>query len=179
MGKNRNVWKWTALFLVIAATGPAGFLTGHTTLASKYQAERELNYKLNRSDLDGLGKINGRIYVTGHKSPDADTVGSSIGYAVLLKKLGYDVVVISSIPGKIMLDELKCYEGNIIQELRLNPRYFTKSKRKLLVQRILELIGEEFSSIKVDSADIAHAEWAELIAERLKCKHIILFYLLK
>ena len=92
MGKNRNVWKWTALFLVIAATGTAGFLTGHTTLASKYQAEQELNYKLNRSDLDGLGKIDGRIYVTGHKSPDADTVGSSIGYAALLKKLGYDAV---------------------------------------------------------------------------------------
>ena len=99
MGKNRNVWKWTAFVLVIAATGTAGFLAGNTTLASKYQAERELNYKLNRSDLDGLGKIDGRIYVTGHKSPDADIVGSSIGYAALLKKLGYDAVPV--VLGKI------------------------------------------------------------------------------
>ena len=78
--------------LVIAAVGIAGFLMGHSITALKYQAERELNYKLNLSDLDGLGKIDGTIYVTGHKSPDADTVGSSIAYAALLQKLGYDAI---------------------------------------------------------------------------------------
>ena len=30
--------------------------------------------------------------MTGHKNPDADTVGSSIGYAALLRALGYDAV---------------------------------------------------------------------------------------
>lgn len=58
--------------------------------ASKYQSEQELNFMLNRSDLDGLGEIEGTIYVTGHKSPDSDTVGSSIAYAALFKALGYD-----------------------------------------------------------------------------------------
>lgn len=87
-----NVWKKIALLLIIATIGVAGFMVGNTISASKYQAELELNYKLNRSDLDGLGKINGTIYVTGHKSPDTDTVGSSIGYAALLKKLGYDAI---------------------------------------------------------------------------------------
>ena len=42
--------------------------------------------------MTGLGKIDGTIYVTGHKSPDADTVGCSIAYAALLRKLGYDAV---------------------------------------------------------------------------------------
>ena len=32
------------------------------------------------------------IYVTGHKSPDSDTVGCAIAYAALLQNLGYDAV---------------------------------------------------------------------------------------
>jgi manganese-dependent inorganic pyrophosphatase len=92
MEKKRNVWKALALVLMIIAIGVAGFLTGQYLSASKYRAEQELNYKLNRSDLEGLGEIDGTIYVTGHKSPDSDTVGSSIAYAALLQKLGYDAV---------------------------------------------------------------------------------------
>ncbi|MDD5952954.1 MAG: DHH family phosphoesterase [Oscillospiraceae bacterium] len=45
---------------------------------------------LNRGDLDGLGQITGTIYVIGHKSPDSDTVGSSIAYTYLLHELGCD-----------------------------------------------------------------------------------------
>ncbi|MBO4835521.1 MAG: DHH family phosphoesterase [Lachnospiraceae bacterium] len=55
-----------------------------------YKAELELNIQLNRSELEGLGKIEGPIYVTGHKVPDSDTVCSSIAYAALLQKMGYD-----------------------------------------------------------------------------------------
>ena len=40
--------------------------------------EKNLNILLNRSELEELGEIKGTIYVTGHKSPDSDTVGSSI-----------------------------------------------------------------------------------------------------
>ena len=79
-----------ALVFVIAVTGGAGILIGRNVTASQYQAEQELNYRINRSELDGLGKIEGTIYVTGHKSPDSDTVGSSIAYASLLRALGYD-----------------------------------------------------------------------------------------
>ena len=92
MEKKKSVWKALALVLMIIAIGVAGFLTGQYLSASKYRAEQELNYKLNRSDLEGLGEIDGTIYVTGHKSPDSDTVGSSIAYAALLQKLGYDAV---------------------------------------------------------------------------------------
>ncbi len=92
MEKKKNVWKWGVLIIIILAVGAVGFLIGQNISASKYQAEKELDYRLNRSDLDGLGEIDGTIYVTGHKSPDTDTVGSSIAYAALLQKLGYDAV---------------------------------------------------------------------------------------
>ena len=89
MEKKRISLKWIALVFIFAATG-AGILIGGNITASKFRAEQELNYRLNRSDLDGLGEIEGTIYVTGHKSPDSDTVGSSIAYAALLQTLGYD-----------------------------------------------------------------------------------------
>lgn len=50
----------------------------------------ELMFQVNRSELEGLGQIEGKIYVFGHKSPDTDTVCCSIAYANLLKQLGYD-----------------------------------------------------------------------------------------
>ena len=50
----------------------------------------ELMFRISRSDLEGLGEIDGQICVFGHKSPDSDTVCGSIAYAELLKKLGYD-----------------------------------------------------------------------------------------
>jgi len=90
MEKKISTWKWIAAILIIAAISTVSFLIGRNVTASKYQAEQELNYQLNRSELDGLGEINGTIYVTGHKSPDSDTVGSSIAYAALLQALGYD-----------------------------------------------------------------------------------------
>jgi len=90
MEKKNSTWKWIEAILIIAAICTVSFLIGRNVTASKYQAEQELNYQLNRSELDGLGEINGTIYVTGHKSPDSDTVGSSIAYAALLQALGYD-----------------------------------------------------------------------------------------
>ena len=92
MDKKRNAWRWTVFVLILAAIGAAGFLIGQNVSASRYQAEKELNCRLNLSDLDGLGEIDGPIYVTGHKSPDSDTVGSSIAYAALLQELGYDAI---------------------------------------------------------------------------------------
>ena len=58
----------------------------------KNQKEKELNILINRSELEGQGEIEGKIYVTGHQNPDSDTVCSSIAYASLLQKLGYDAV---------------------------------------------------------------------------------------
>ncbi len=114
MEKKGNIFKWIALVFVVAAVGAAGFWLGRNLAASNEQAQRELNYKLNRSDLDGLGTVDGTIYVTGHKSPDADTVGSSIAYAALLRKLGYDAV-------PVVLGELNAETRYVLKSGSIEP----------------------------------------------------------
>ena len=87
--------RWITLVCIVillASAGLTGFFAGKSREAAHYQEEKNLSILLNRSDLEGLGKIEGTIYVTGHKSPDSDTVGSSVAYAALLRKLGYDAV---------------------------------------------------------------------------------------
>lgn len=88
--KNKGIVKIIAVFLVATVALVVGFFAGKNVEANKYAQEKEYNVSLNKSELEAIGEIEGTIYVTGHKSPDADTVGSSIGYAQLLQRLGYD-----------------------------------------------------------------------------------------
>ena len=91
--KQKKQWlSIVCVIVLLAAAGLGGFYLGKTTETKHTQEEARLNTLLNRSDLDGLGEIEGTIYVTGHKSPDSDTVGTSIAYAALLRSLGYDAV---------------------------------------------------------------------------------------
>lgn len=100
MTKQKARWiSFGCILALMVVVGIGGFLLGKKAEAGNYQKEKELNILLNRSDLEGLGEIEGTIYVTGHRSPDSDTVGSSIAYAALLQKLGYDAVPI--VLGKI------------------------------------------------------------------------------
>lgn len=79
-------------FVVLVAAFVFGMLFGAGDQTRRYQRQQEASQQLNRSELEGLGEIEGTIYVTGHKSPDADSVCSAIAYANLLQKLGYDAV---------------------------------------------------------------------------------------
>ena len=91
--KNRKHLITVACFvLLVIVTGIGCFFLGEHYEAAKDRKEQELNILLNRSELERLGDIKGTIYVTGHKSPDTDTVCSSIAYAELLRKMGYDAV---------------------------------------------------------------------------------------
>ena len=92
MKQNRRWISIVLALLIVAAAGTGGYFLGKHSQAAAYQKEKELDILLNRSDMEGLGDIDGTIYVTGHRSPDSDTVGSSIGYAALLRALGYDAV---------------------------------------------------------------------------------------
>ena len=93
---------WLALVGAVAllvAVGIVCFFLGENAAMQRSRKEKEFNIRLNRSELEYLDEIEGPIYVTGHKSPDSDTVGSSIAYAALLQSLGYDAhpVVLGSI----------------------------------------------------------------------------------
>lgn len=57
-------------------------------LSNDYGLTEEDIIEINQSELYQMRKINDEILVTGHKSPDSDTVCSSIVYADLLNKLG-------------------------------------------------------------------------------------------
>lgn len=78
--------------MLAAAALAGGFFLGRNSVSEQVQKEKEFNIMLNRSELDWLKDIEGTIYVTGHKSPDSDTVGSSIACAYLMRQLGYDAV---------------------------------------------------------------------------------------
>ena len=90
MTKKANGWKIPSVILLVVITGLSCFRLGKQQETSRYQAEREREVLIAKSDLEGLGEIDGPIYVTGHKSPDTDTVACAIAYAELLQKLGYD-----------------------------------------------------------------------------------------
>ena len=90
MSENRSKWKVVLLVLLLAAVGTGGFFLGKARAGAVYKETQEWNARVNRSDLERLNKIEGPIYVTGHKSPDSDTVCSSIAFAALLQQLGYD-----------------------------------------------------------------------------------------
>ena len=87
------------VIILLIAVGLVCYNLGKNHGAAYYQKEAERNILLNRSDLDGLGAIEGTIYITGHSSPDSDTVCSSIAYASLLQAMGYDAVPV--VLGKI------------------------------------------------------------------------------
>ena len=77
--KQKPRWISAACILILlAAVGIGGFFLGKAGEAGRYREETNLNILLNRSELEGLGEIEGTIYVTGHKSPDSDTDRKSV-----------------------------------------------------------------------------------------------------
>ena len=94
--KDPAVWgKGRAFVCTLVLAGIAlgsGFL-GYRSAELGSKAELELNRKIHAADLEGLfhaNEVRDTIYVTGHKSPDSDTVCCAIAYATLLQRLGYD-----------------------------------------------------------------------------------------
>lgn len=90
MNQNRKWITYVCVLLLLAAALAGGFFLGKNSVSEQIHKEQEYNAQLNRAELDGLRDVEGTIYVTGHKSPDSDTVGSSIACAYLLNQLGYE-----------------------------------------------------------------------------------------
>jgi len=111
------------------------------------EAERAMDIRLNRSELENLDLEEGPIHVTGHKSPDSDTVCCAILYARLLTALGYDA--------------RPCMLGPASSEVRY----------------ILEQAGVDEPEILVDASGlnmvlVDHSEYAQS-ADGLEDAHIV------
>ena len=98
MKQNNIIWILIVL-LACAGIGCGAYSLGQDRVKQEIQAERDLNILLNRAELETLTLVDGPIYVFGHKSPDSDTVCTSIVYAKILQQLGYDAQ--PAIQGKI------------------------------------------------------------------------------
>jgi len=67
--QQKTRWRTFACLLILfAAVGSGGFFFGKNMEKKRFQEEKNFNILLNRSDLEGLGKIKGTIYVTGQKA---------------------------------------------------------------------------------------------------------------
>lgn len=123
----KSRWIRLGCTVLLAAVGIGGFFLGKVTESEHFQKEKSFNILLNRSDLEGLGKIEGKIYVTGHKSPDSDTVGSSIAYASLLRSLGYDAI-------PVLLGEINRESAFILEAAKLKtPKLLKNAAGKNIV----------------------------------------------
>ena len=116
MAEKKNKWLIPVFIIALIAAGIGGYLIGKdkgiTETEASYQEEKELDILLNRSELEGLGDIEGKIYVTGHKTPDTDTVCGAIAYAELFRQLGYDAE-------PVVLGELNDETKYILKELNV------------------------------------------------------------
>lgn len=88
-----------------------------------------------------------------------------------LRSIGWDVMVFAFAEGKVMLPRLKSFQNNVIPELINHPFCYGKSLRSKILERLSE--GCDENTI-VESNSTMLSLWGELLAEKLKCKH--LFY---
>lgn len=92
-----------------------------------------------------------------------------------LKRRGYEVSIISSDSGIVILDSLKEYQGGIIPELRYSPICFSKKKRKRIINLIERIIGGIDQNTIIDSAGPSYSLWGEILAQKYSCKHVCMF----
>lgn len=91
---------------------------------------------------------------------------------VYAQQCGFDVAIYSGQPGKIVIEELQKFEKNIKKELLLCPLvYHQKTVKRVIGEIAAECVG--YDEIIIESG-IAHmALWGELLADQLKCKHMV------
>ena len=88
---------------------------------------------------------------------------------------GYEVRVFSGKMGKIVVENLKPYQGYIIPELFYSPGVFTEKRREKTLCKMIESLphADDEDNIVVECNSIENAKWGELLAERLHCKSVI------
>lgn len=90
-----------------------------------------------------------------------------------LESQGWRVLIFSSMKGEILIDGFKKFEHLILPSLYLSPVCYRKSEVRRTMGKIINEIGDfEPDNTIIESDALQRAVWAELIASRLKCRHL-------
>lgn len=96
--------------------------------------------------------------------------------AKYLENQGWRVFVFSSLKGNILINDFRKHEQYIYPSLYFAPAYYRKSEVKDVVRRIADTVGDcQGDTCIIESDSIDRAAWAELVASRLKCRHLAFF----
>lgn len=91
-----------------------------------------------------------------------------------LESINYEVYIYSAIRGKVFVEGLKKHRKFIIDALKYPPNAFNKRNISRILKRIIQEIGDYNSEIYVESDGGYETLWAELLAQKLRCKHLCL-----
>lgn len=90
-----------------------------------------------------------------------------------LDKQGYEVYIFSARPGKIIINGFKKYENLINPTLRFYPFCIKKSELAEVLDWINSVVNIKNEDIvTIESSNVTSALWGELLASKLKCKHL-------
>lgn len=99
---------------------------------------------------------------------------------VFLKEKGVEVCVFYSRPNdSILINELKQFSNNLIEELTFPPYYFTTKKQRSIINNIInrsnltQSLLNDGQNVIIESNTINGSLWGEKIASELKCKNFI------
>ena len=94
---------------------------------------------------------------------------------LFLQKRGWDVKVITSESGNnIMVRELAPFANDIVPEIAKNPGLYSKNVREAALMRMVDIVGASGDKVVIESDFMAATLWGEMLAERLKARHLVL-----
>lgn len=88
------------------------------------------------------------------------------------ESLGWDISVYFYTEGKVYINTLERFKDNFIPDLSNNIWSLPKCKRNKVIERITSTVTEH-DEVVVESNLLSLAYWGELIAERVKGKHVV------
>ena len=96
--------------------------------------------------------------------------------AKFMEDLGWKVVVIPADTGKkSAVKGLEKYFGPYVPYLGYMPSEFNRKQREQIVSQLLEFVPKDSDEIVIETGTDYTAYWGEVLAERLKAKHVVIF----
>lgn len=104
--------------------------------------------------------------------------GSYIYYSNKIRYMeehGWNVVLFHNDSGPIYVNRLQRYENNQFPFICTNPNLYTRWQRKHYIDILVEVVGHKSDKFIIESEGDYFSFWGELLAERLQCKHIVIY----